>query len=78
MNRLISILAGVGLLAVTLAGLGLALVIGLLGAMTFGMVRLMRPKPVYARRVPPRDTEQAGHAQPYRVWNDGRGTIIDM
>lgn len=77
MKKLITLFAGLGLLAVTLAGLGLALAIGLLGAITFSVVRMMRPKPAYVRsgasQQSPRVDENG-----YRVWNDGRGTIIDM
>ena len=77
MKKLITLFAGLGLLAVTLAGIGIALVIGLLGAITFSAVRMMRPKPVYVRRRPSHDIP-GEDANGFRVWNDGRGTIIDM
>lgn len=77
MKKLITLFAGLSLLAVTLAGIGIALVIGVLGAITFSVVRMMRSKPVYVRSRASHDTPKED-ANGFRVWNDGRGTIIDM
>ena len=67
-------LAIAGVLAVFTASLALALLgVGtvLLAARAISMKLQPQPVPVYAH-------SRSGRDQVQRVWNDGRGTIIDM
>lgn len=74
-------LLGLGVIALTAAALltfSLTLVLGavLTGTLAWRALTL-KPKPVavHARK---RQTGQSEEQQPVRIWNDGRGTIIDM
>lgn len=74
-------LLGLGVIALTAAALltfSLTLVLGavLTGTLAWRALTL-KPKPVavHARK---RQTGQSAEQQPVRIWNDGRGTIIDM
>lgn len=57
-------------LVVAFAGIATVLLAG--RAMTMRMQQKAQPAYVYA------DRRNANRAQPVRIWNDGRGTIIDM
>lgn len=77
MRNILAILAGIGLLLAAFAGVALALVLGIMAASAITVARLTgRFRPVMAKAsvAQPHDRSKAE----YRVWNDGRGTIIDM
>nr|ACH86238.1 hypothetical protein [Agrobacterium vitis] len=71
-------LLGLGVIALTAAALltfSLTLVLGVVLTGTLAWRALtLKPKPVavHARKRQPEEQ------QPVRIWNDGRGTIIDM
>ncbi|KAA3516721.1 hypothetical protein G6L63_14225 [Agrobacterium vitis] len=71
-------LLGLGVIALTAAALltfSLTLVLGVVLTGTLAWRALtLKPKPVavHARK------RQSEEQQPVRIWNDGRGTIIDM
>ena len=77
MRTFLAVAAGLGLVFATFAGLALALVLGTVAAGAIAVARLtgrVQPATVRASQTGKRDQTTAG----YRVWNDGRGTIIDM
>ncbi|MDF1608249.1 hypothetical protein PZ897_08685 [Hoeflea sp. YIM 152468] len=77
MRKVLAVFAGLGVLFAVFAGLALAVVVGLLAAGTLAVARLSgRLQPAMAKA----STTAGQHhrTQEYRVWNDGRGTIIDM
>ncbi|MCY0092782.1 hypothetical protein [Hoeflea ulvae] len=77
MRNLLAIFAGLGLLLATFAGIALALVLGVVAAGTIAIARLSgRFQPAMAKASS--TTRRPGTEAQYRVWNDGRGTIIDM
>lgn len=83
MRKLVAVFAGLGLIIAAFAGLALAFLLGIVAAGAMLVARLTgRLGPVV-----PRTRGAANHAaaagqrsnsKDYRVWNDGRGTIIDM
>lgn len=76
MNRFIAVIAGIGLIAATLAGLALAFVLGLLAAGAMLVARLTGRLPLQPARGAAKSRDRQG--RDFRIWNDGRGTIIDM
>lgn len=77
MRNLLAIFAGLGLLFAAFAGLALAVVVGVLAASTIAVARLSgRFQPAMAKART--GSRQQGAKPDYRVWDDGRGTIIDM
>ncbi|WP_417423021.1 hypothetical protein [Hoeflea sp.] len=78
MRNLFAIVAGLGLLVAAIAGIALALVLGTVAAGAVFVGRLTgRLQPAMARTAAPKPDQRTSQNQ-YRVWNDGRGTIIDM
>lgn len=77
MRNLFAVFAGLGLLFAAFAGLALAIVVGIVAAGTIAVARLTgRLRPAMAKAST--TAHQHGAKPDYRVWNDGRGTIIDM
>lgn len=77
MRTVLAVVAGLGLMFAAFAGVALALVLGTLAAGAIAVARLTgRFQPAMARSsaAPGHDKTKAD----YRIWNDGRGTIIDM
>lgn len=80
MRNILAIFAGIGLVLAAFAGVALALVLGVVAAGAIAVARLtgltgrLRPAMARASADQPRDRTKGE----YRVWNDGRGTIIDM
>lgn len=77
MRTLLAVVTGLGLVFAAFAGLALALVLGTVAAGAIAFARLTgRIQPAMARASanPAQDRSKSE----YRVWNDGRGTIIDM
>mgnify|MGYP000055941631 FL=1 len=77
MRNILAVLTGLGLVVAAFAGVALALVIGTLAAGTIVLARLtgrLQPAMTKASTSGNRDRARTD----YRVWNDGRGTIIDM
>ncbi|OCW57461.1 hypothetical protein AWJ14_14250 [Hoeflea olei] len=69
---------GLGLVVAAFAGLALAMVLAVTTAGIMLASRMTgRLQPAVARPTKSR-TGQADKQHGYRVWNDGRGTIIDM
>lgn len=77
MRNILAVLTGLGLVFAAFAGLALALVVGTVAAGTIALARLTgRFQPAMAT-APGSRKDDRSRAE-YRVWNDGRGTIIDM
>ena len=77
MRNIVAIFAGIGLMLAAFAGLAVALLLGTVAAATFAFARLTgRVQPAMARASAPRQGDRS--RTDFRVWNDGRGTIIDM
>lgn len=77
MRNILAVLTGLGLVVAAFAGVALALVLGTLAAGTMLLARLTgRFQPAMARAHASGNRERP--KTEYRVWNDGRGTIIDM
>ncbi|MDX1292349.1 MAG: hypothetical protein R3265_06045 [Hyphomonas sp.] len=77
MRNILAVLTGLGLVVAAFAGVAVALVLGTLAAGTIVLARLtgrLQPAMAKASTSGNRDRTRAE----YRVWNDGRGTIIDM
>jgi hypothetical protein len=77
MRNILAVLTGLGLVFAAFAGLALALVLGTVAAGAIAVARLTgRFQPAMATA----STTAGGDKSKteYRVWNDGRGTIIDM
>lgn len=77
MRTVLAVVTGLGLMFAAFAGVALALVLGTLAAGAIVVARLTgRFQPAAARSsaAPNHDKAKAD----YRIWNDGRGTIIDM
>ncbi|MEP3436991.1 MAG: hypothetical protein ABJN75_09450 [Hoeflea sp.] len=77
MRKLVALFLGLGLVAAAFAGLALAVVLGVISASVMLVARMtgrLQPAMVRTSRADTRD----GAPHDYRVWNDGRGTIIDM
>lgn len=78
MRKLVAVFAGLGLIFAAFAGLALAFVLGIIATGAVVIARLTgKLKPV-TRGHHAASGERRGQAKDYRVWNDGRGTIIDM
>jgi hypothetical protein len=78
MRKFFAFFAGLGLLAAAFAGLALAFVLGIAAAGALLVARLtgrLRPPAAAARAATGSHKRGTGE---FRVWNDGRGTIIDM
>ena len=78
MSKLAAFILGLGLIAAAFAGLALAMVLGVVTAAGLLVARITgRLQPAMARSaVKPQPRE--GVSRDFKVWNDGRGTIIDM
>lgn len=77
MRNLLAVFAGLGLVLAAFAGLALAIVLGVAAAGAVAVARLTgRYQPAMAKATATR--KPGSNAADYRVWNDGRGTIIDM
>jgi hypothetical protein len=77
MRTILAVVTGLGLVFAAFAGMALALVIGTLavGAITIArMTGRFQPAMAKASATGSHDKSKAD----YRIWNDGRGTIIDM
>jgi len=77
MRNILAVFAGLGLVFAAFAGVALALVLGLLATSAIAVARLtgrFQPAMAKASAAGSRDRSKAE----YRVWDDGRGTIIDM
>tara|TARA_R110002020_G_scaffold47752_2_gene136090 strand:+ start:2924 stop:3160 length:237 start_codon:yes stop_codon:yes gene_type:complete len=78
MRKLVAFVLGLGLVATAFAGLALAVVLAAVSASVMLVAHLTgRLQPAVARPVRA-DQRQKAMPHDYRVWNDGRGTIIDM
>ncbi|MEM5470790.1 hypothetical protein WNZ14_03545 [Hoeflea sp. AS60] len=77
MRNILAVVTGLGLVFAAFAGLALALVLGTVAIGTIAVARMTgRFQPAMARAS---NTASGNRSQTeYRVWNDGRGTIIDM
>ncbi|WP_394691423.1 hypothetical protein [Hoeflea sp.] len=83
MRKLVAVFAGLGLIIAAFAGLALAFVLGLAATGVMLVARLTGRLGTGAPswRAARQHTAAGGpksHTKDYRVWNDGRGTIIDM
>lgn len=83
MRKLVAVFAGLGLIIAAFAGLALAFVIGIAAAGAMLVARLtgrLGPSAPAWRAATQRAAPggHKSHTRDYRVWNDGRGTIIDM
>ncbi|MBU4531820.1 MAG: hypothetical protein KUA43_16785 [Hoeflea sp.] len=79
MRKLVAVLLGLGLVAAAFAGLALAVVLGVLTASIVAVARMTgRLQPAMVRTAKADGRGADGAPRHYRVWNDGRGTIIDM
>jgi hypothetical protein len=79
MRKLVAFIFGLGLIATAFAGLALAVVLGVISAGVMIVARLTgRMQPAMAGAAGARAEVRNGASPDYRVWNDGRGTIIDM
>jgi len=77
MRTLLAVVTGLGLVLAAFAGVALALVLGTVAAGAIALARLTgRFQPEMAKASATRDHDRS--KTDYRVWNDGRGTIIDM
>ncbi|WP_417414859.1 hypothetical protein [Hoeflea sp.] len=77
MRNILAVLTGLGLVFAAFAGLALALVIGTVAAGAIAVARLTgRFQPAMAKASTAANADRS--RTEYRVWNDGRGTIIDM
>lgn len=77
MRTLLAVVTGLGLVFAAFAGLALALVLGTVAAGAIALARLTgRFQPAMAKASAAREHDKSG--TDYRIWNDGRGTIIDM
>jgi len=77
MRTILAVVTGLGLVLAAFAGLALALVLGTLAAGAIAVARLTgRFQPAMAKASTTTNREKP--TPEYRVWNDGRGTIIDM
>jgi len=77
MRNLLAVFAGLGLVFAAFAGLALALVLGFVAVATVTVARLTgRFQPAMAKASASKN--RAATSPDYRVWDDGRGTIIDM
>ena len=77
MRNILAVFAGLGLVFAAFAGVALALVLGTLAAGAIAIARLtgrFQPAMAKASAAGARDRSKAD----YKVWDDGRGTIIDM
>jgi len=77
MRTILAVVTGLGLVLAAFAGVALALVLGTLAAGAIALARLtgrFQPAPARASAAGNHDKSKAE----YRIWNDGRGTIIDM
>ncbi|MBC7280233.1 hypothetical protein [Hoeflea sp.] len=80
MRKIVAFFLGLGLVAAAFAGLALAVVLGVISAsvmLVLQMTGRLQPAMVRTARAEDR-TRGASAPRDYRVWNDGRGTIIDM
>ncbi|WP_420407763.1 hypothetical protein [Hoeflea sp.] len=79
MRKILAVFAGLGLIVTAFAGLLLALVIAVTASGAMAIARLTgRFQPVTAGNPSAGKDRTARGTPEYRVWNDGRGTIIDM
>jgi len=80
MKKIVAFFLGLGLVAAAFAGLALAVVLGFVTASVMLVAQMTgRLQPAMVRTARPDTRARTGGApRDYRVWNDGRGTIIDM
>ena len=81
MNKLVAFFLGLGLVAAAFTGLALAVVLGVLSASVMLVAQMtgrLQPAMVRTAKTDDRTRGADGARREYRVWNDGRGTIIDM
>ncbi len=80
MRKIVAFFLSLGLVAAAFAGLALVVVLGVLSASVMLVAQMTgRLQPAMVRTAKNSDRNRAGTApRDYRVWNDGRGTIIDM
>lgn len=79
MRKIIAVFAGLGLIVAAFTGLMLALVLTVTASGAMAIARLTgRFQPAVARSATSRQNRSSDRTREYRVWNDGRGTIIDM
>jgi len=77
MRNILAVFAGLGLVFAAFAGVALALVLGVLATSAIAVARLTgRFQPAMAKA--PTTKNRDGSKSEFRVWDDGRGTIIDM
>ncbi|MEQ8308610.1 MAG: hypothetical protein RIA09_18905 [Hoeflea sp.] len=79
MKKIIAVFAGLGLIVAAFAGLMLALVLTITATGAMAIARMTgRFRPAVAGNASSRSGDRSSGKREYRVWNDGRGTIIDM
>ena len=79
MSKLAAFILGLGLVAAAFAGLALAMVLGVVTAAGLLVARITgRLQPAMARTGAAKPQSREGVSRDFKVWNDGRGTIIDM
>ena len=79
MRNIVAVFVGLGLVAAAFAGLALAVVLGVLTASAVAVARMTgRLQPAMVRTAKAEGRNRGEAPRQYRVWNDGRGTIIDM
>ncbi|MEQ8480816.1 MAG: hypothetical protein RIC18_09160 [Hoeflea sp.] len=79
MRKILAVFAGLGLIVAAFTGLMLALALTVTAAGAMAIARLTgRFKPAVAGNGASRKNRASDRTREYRVWNDGRGTIIDM
>jgi hypothetical protein len=79
MRKIIAVFAGLGLIVAAFTGLMLALVLTVTATGAMAIARMTgRLQPAMAGNGSSRKGDRSSAKREYRVWNDGRGTIIDM
>ena len=79
MKKIIAVFAGLGLIVAAFTGLMLALVLTVTATGAMAIARMTgRLQPAVAGNGSSRNGDRSSAKRDYRVWNDGRGTIIDM
>lgn len=79
MRKLVAVVLGLGLVTAAFAGLALAMVLGLLTASVMVVARATgHLQPVRVNATHSRADARNGAQRDFRIWDDGRGKIIDM
>lgn len=79
MRKIVGVFAGLGLIVAAFTGLMLALILTVTATGAMAIARMTgRFQPAVAGNAASQNGDRSSAKREYRVWNDGRGTIIDM